>query len=115
MKRIVIPEELRDIVTHYLLTILEDEEADRFSEKSLSCISRVISAEKNYEWKRYGKGNAIRDWFLGLGMNVDFSFYDIANKMREWGFKVNEDDDDDYYAKCDLYWDILTQVVYDAA
>lgn len=118
MKAITLPRGTKAKVKQYLLNILTDEDPTRFKKITLGEIRRValdekFSSENEKHWYKYNAKNAIRDWFQGLGMNVDFTYYDIAKLMREWGYTVNEDDDDDYYDKCDLYWDILAKVVFE--
>lgn len=114
-KYVYLNSELFNTVSEYLLTALDSEDQDRFSGRTVYAIRECAISEKSYEVARSGVKNAIRDWLLGLGLSVDFTYYDIANRMREWGYTVDEDNDDDYYDKCDLYWDILTQVIYSAA
>lgn len=109
----------REMVCNYLLNILKSEDPTRFKEQTIGEIRRVALDEKysnanEKRWYHYNAKAAIRDWFQGLGMSVDFTYFDIANRMRSWGYKVNEVDDEDYYNKCDLYWDILADVVYNA-
>ena len=108
---------LNQKIAAYLLDCLKTEDEDRFSGHTIAAIKETALAEKyrNAEgYYRYNKRLAIRDWFQGLGMSVVYTYYDIANLMRNWGFSVNEDDEDDYYDKCNLYWDLLTYVVYNA-
>ena len=112
----ILPRGTKGKVKEYLLDILKDEDQIRFKKVTLGEIRRValeekFSTENERSWYRYNSKNAIRDWFQGLGMSVDYTYYDIANRMRDWGYEVNEDNDEDYYAKCDLYWDILAKVV----
>ena len=104
-----------DRARKYLKEVLADEDETRFSGKTIAAIKETALAEKYRHAERYYSYDerlAIHDWFLGLGMNVDFTYYDIANRMRSWGYEVNEDDEDDYYSKQNLYWYILTDVVY---
>lgn len=117
--RLTLPAGTRELVKKYLLFVLTSEDPTRFKENTLAEIRRVALAEKftnanEQRWYNFNAKAAIRDWFQGLGMSVAFTYYDIARKMRVWGYEVNEDDDDDYYDKCDLYWDILAKVVYEA-
>ena len=105
---------LRQKISAYLLECLEREDEDRFADYTIAAIKVTALAEKYRNAEKYYHHNerfAIKDWFQGLGMSVDFTYYDIANRMRNWGFYVNEDDEEDYYDKCDLYWDLLTYVV----
>ena len=118
MKSIILPRGTKTKVKQYLINIISDEDQTRFRNATLGEIRRVALAEKfsNASEKRYYKYNpkaAIRDWFQGLGMGVAYTYYDIANRMRLWGYDVDEEDEDDYHAKCDLYWDILAKVVYE--
>ena len=106
-----------DKIRAYLIDALKIEEEGRFGDlNSVKAIKNTALREK-YKGaeKYYGNSElaAIRDWYQGLGLSViAYSYYDIANLMREWGYEVNEDDDDDYYKKCDMYWDILAQITY---
>lgn len=110
-----VEENIKQKIVAYLLECLESEDADRFSAHTIAAIKETALAEKyryaeKYYW--YNRQLAIKDWFQGLGMSVAYTYYDIANLMRNWGFCINEDDEDDYYDKCDLYWDLLAYVVY---
>lgn len=105
-----------DKIRSYLLDALKDEELGRFENlDSIKAIKNTALKEKYYGaeiFYRYSKYNAIRDWLQGLGLSgIAFSYYDIANLMREWGYTVNENDDLDYFNKQDLYWDLLTQII----
>lgn len=118
-KEIVMPYGAKTKVKNYLLGILADEDPTRFRRETIGEIRRVALSEKfanenERRWYHYNAEAAIRDWFQGLGMSVAYTYYDIANRMRRWGYTVSEIDDDDYYDKCDLYWDILAKVVYEA-
>ena len=117
--RLTLPAGTRELVKKYLLYILRTEDSTRFKANTIAEIRRVALAEKFANenercWYNFNAKAAIRDWFQGLGMSVDFTYYEIANRMRLWGYTVSETDDDDYYDKCDLYWDILAKVVYEA-
>lgn len=118
MGKIILPKGTKSKVKKYLIDIVKDEDTSRFKKASIREIRRVALAEKfanenERRWYNYNAKHAIRDWFQGLGMSVDFTYYDIANRMRSWGFKVNEDDDNDYYRKCEMYWYILAEVVFE--
>ena len=106
---------LNQKIADYLLDCLKGEDEDRFSDYTIAAIKETALAEKYNNSKgyyRYNERLAIKDWFQSLGMNVDFTYYDIANRMRNWGFYINEDDEEDYYEKCNFYWDLLTYVVF---
>ena len=118
MKAITLPKGTKGKVKEYLINLIPNEDPSRFKKATLSEIRRVALAEKfanenEKRWYNYNAKAAIRDWFQGLGMGVEYTYYNIANRMRLWGYTVNEDDDDDYYYKCDLYWDILAKVVWE--
>lgn len=102
-------------VGDYLIECLDGEDPERFDGKTLRHIYVTALFEKRHEVERVGEKEAIKDWLQGLGMSVDYTYYDIANRMRSWGYEVSENNEDDYYEKCDLYWDILTQVIYEGA
>ena len=89
---------LNQKVTAYLLECLEGEDEDRFPVHTIAFIKEKALAEKYRYAERYYRYNerlAIKDWFQGLGMSVAFTYYDIANLMRKWGFYVNENEEDD--------------------
>lgn len=119
MKTITLPKGTKSKVTNYLLSLIQDEDPTRFRKVTLGEIRRVALAEKfanenERRWYHYNAKAAIRDWFQGLGISgVAYTYYDIANRMRLWGYTVDENNDDDYYYKCDLYWDILAKVVFE--
>lgn len=118
MGAIILPKGTRNKVEQYLINIIPNEDQTRFHKATLGEIRRVALAEKfaNSSEKRYYRYNAkaaIRDWFQGLGMGVEYTYYDIAKRMRLWGYTVDENNEDDYYDKCDLYWDILAKVVFE--
>ena len=106
-----------DKVRSYLLDLLKSEEEDRFGDlDSIKAIKNTALREKYKgaeQYYRNDKITAIRDWYQGLGLSgIAYSYHDIAYLMRGWGYTVNEDNDEEYYKKCDMFWDILAQITY---
>ena len=105
-----------DKIRAYLLDALKNEEEDRFGDlNSLRSIKETALKENYYGIEDYYKNDeyaAIKDWFQGIPLSaIACNYCEIAKIMREWGYKVDENDEEDYYKKMNLYWDVITQVV----
>ena len=68
-----------------------------------------------YRWmiQRVGKIKACREWLLGLALNVDYSYYDIEQRLKLWGILDGTESEKKLDAEIDLYWDRLASgIVY---
>ena len=66
-----------------------------------------------YGWmiERVGKIKACREWLLGLALNVDFSYYDIEQRLKLWGVIDGTEPEKKLDAELDRYWDRLGEAV----
>ena len=64
-------------------------------------------SEYGYYVSRLGLQNAVREWLLGLALNIDFSYYDIEKRLQLWGILEGKYSEKKLEKELDLYWDRL--------
>lgn len=108
--------QIAPMIREYLLSVIEDglngEELTTDQEKIAYLKDRFHS---EYQWSidRYGKLKACREWLLGLALNVDYSYYDIEQKLKEWGILDGSESEKVSDKELDQYWDRLSSgVIY---
>ena len=67
-----------------------------------------------YDWMilKVGAVKACRKWLLGLALNVDFTYYDIEQRLKLWGVIDGTESEKKLDAELDRYWDRLANAVY---
>lgn len=97
----------REVIRNYLLEVAESEE--------LSTIKDIKDKFLNeYGWAvtRLGERSACVEWLRGLGINVDYSYYDIAQLMAKW-LDESVDEAERWLDKRgdSLYWELLAREI----
>lgn len=99
------------IIKAYLLTVIADcdHELESPNDKDLIkyCKERFYS-EYGFMVARVGLQNAIREWLLGLALNVEYSYYDIEQLLLSWGVLDDKYTENKLDNELDLYWTRLS-------
>ena len=94
----------------YLLTAIasEDHELDNPTDEQLFeyAFNRYAS---EYAWNenRLSRQDNIKEWLLGLALNVDYTYYDIGLRLKEWGVLTGKETEAKQDRELDQYWDRL--------
>lgn len=106
--------QIAPMIREYILSVIEDglngEELTTDQEKIAYLKDRFYS---EYQWNidRYGKIKACREWLLGLALNVDYTYFDIEQKLKEWGVLDGFETESVVDKELDRYWDRLAGAV----
>lgn len=104
------PNYYRPLVRSYLLSVLtdEDHEIDNPTEQQLFSYAKDrFFSEYGWAVARIGLQKAIREWLLGLALNVDFSYHDIGQRLLLWGIIDGTETERQREKALDQYWDRL--------
>lgn len=102
------------VIKAYLLTVLaeQDHELENPTEQDLfKYASERFNAEYDYMIKRVGSLAACHEWLLGLALNVDYTYYDIEQLLKNWGVLDGSEDEDTLQDELDQYWYRLAAVL----
>lgn len=98
----------------YLLTVLadHDHELENPTEKELFAYAFNRYASE-YAWNenRLNRLENIKEWLLGLALNVDYTYYDIGLRLKEWGVLTGEESETKQEQELDQYWLRLASVL----
>lgn len=98
----------------YLLEVIstEDHEIENPTEKELFTYAANRYASE-YAWNenRLSRLENIKEWLLGLALNVDYTYYDIGLRLKEWGVLTGEDTEREQERELDQYWLRLASVL----
>ena len=108
--------QIQPIIRQYILDCidegLENEELTTDQEK-IKYLRDRFNFEYGWMVERVGKIKACREWLLGLALNVDFSYYDIEQRLKLWEIIDGTESEKKLDAELDLYWDRLASgIVY---
>ena len=108
--------QIQPLIRQYILNCIYEghynEELTDEQEKIKYLRDRFAS---EYSWmiQRVGKIKACREWLLGLALNVDYTYYDIEQRLKLWGIIDGTESEKKLDAELDLYWDRLaSSIVY---
>lgn len=102
-------------VRNYIQGIIQKD--DELGAKTLHEVKEIALKEVYYGAERYwrfSKRNAIKHWLTGLRLAVAFTYEGIAERMRLWGYTMDETNQYDYEEKQELYWKLLADAIYNA-
>ena len=95
--------EVKAAVKNYLVEVAQSEELNTIKD-----IKEKFISEYGWAIARLGERNACIEWLRGLGVGVDYSYYDIIQLMAEsteeaekWLDKRGDS----------LYWDLLAREI----
>lgn len=99
--------EVKAAIRNYLTEVAQSEELGTIKdikEKFINEYGRAIA--------RLGERNACIEWLRGLGVGVDYSYFDIIQLMAEWLDESTEEAEKWLDKRGDsLYWDLLTREI----
>lgn len=104
----------KPVIRSYLLDCLqsEDHNIDQPTEAQLfNYAKQRFFAEYGWQVERLGLSQAIREWLLGLAINVEYTYYDIEQKLLLWGVLSGNYSDIKREKELDLYWSRLAMVL----
>ena len=102
--------EVKAAVRSYLLEVAESEEL-----ATIKDIKDKFLNEYGWEVARLGQYNACIEWLRGLGINVDYTYYDIIQLMAEWLDESTEEAERWLDKRGDgLYWQLLAREIVNA-
>ena len=105
----------RPIVRQYVLSVLadEDHESDSPTEQQLFAYAKDrFFAEYGWQVKRLGLQPTIREWLLGLALNVEYTYYGIGLLLQSWGILKGTETDTQRDKALDQYWDRLAMALF---
>ena len=102
--------EVKAAVRSYWLEVAESEEL-----ATIKDIKDKFLNEYGWAVARLGKYNACIEWLRGLGVGVDYSYYDIIQLMAEWLDESTEEAEKWLDKRGDgLYWQLLAREIVNA-
>lgn len=99
--------EVKAAVRNYLTEVAQVEELNTVTD-----IKSEFINEYGWAIARLGEHNACIEWLKGLGVCVDYSYYDIAQLVAEWLDESTEEAGKWLDKRGDgLYWDLLAREI----
>lgn len=99
--------EVKAAVRKYLLDVAESEEL-----ATIKDLKDKFLNEYGWAIARLGERSACIEWLRGLGVGVDYSYYDIIQLMAEWLDESTEEAERWLDKRGDiLYWDLLAREI----
>ena len=96
--------EVKAAVRNYLTEVAQSED--------LCTIKDKFTNEYGWAVARLGERHACIEWLKGLGVSVDYSYYDIIQLMAEWLDESTEEAEKWLDKRGDgLYWDLLAREI----
>ena len=99
----------------YILSVVESDDFENCEyyndcsadDLKIKFLKARFYSEYGYNVSRYGLQKAVREWLLGLALNVDFNYCDIEKRLQLWGILEGKYSDKKLEKELDLYWDRL--------
>lgn len=99
--------EVKEAIKNYLAEVAEAEGLGTIKD-----IKEKFVSEYGWAIARLGERNACVEWLRGLGVSVDYSYYDIIQLMAEWLDETTEEAEKWLDKRGDaLYWDLLAREI----
>ena len=99
--------EVKTAVRNYLTEVAQSEELNTVKD-----IKDKFISEYGWAIERLGERNACVEWLKGLGISVDYSYYDIVHLMADWLDESVEDAEKWLDKRGDsLYWELLAREI----
>lgn len=98
----------------YLLFVLSDHDHGLESPTEKELFAYAADRYFNeYAWNesRLNRLDNIREWLLGLALNVDYTYYDIDLRLRDWGVLKGDEKETKQDQELDQYWLRLASVL----
>ncbi len=94
----------------YLLTVIaeEDHELENPTEEQLfEYAFNRYAGEYAWNENRLSRQDNIKEWLLGLALNVEYTYYEIEKLLLSWGVLSGNDTEAKTAKEIDQYWDRL--------
>lgn len=94
----------------YLLSVLatQDHELENPTDEQLFeyAFNRYVS---EYAWNEnhLSRQDNVKEWLLGLALNVEYTYYDIEQLLLSWGVLVGHETEAKIDKELNMYWDRL--------
>ena len=101
-------------ITSYILECLSDEDhgLDNPTDTQLwAYVNNRFMSEYGYLVGRVGLQNAIREWLMGLAINVDYTYCDIEQRLKDWGVLSGNESENKLDKEVDLDWSRQASVI----
>lgn len=98
----------------YLLEVLatEDHELENpTSEQLFSYAANRYASEYAWNENRLSRQENVKEWLLGLALNVDYTYYDIGLRLKEWGVLTGNESEAKQDKELEQYWLRLASVL----
>ena len=99
--------EVKEAVKNYLVEVAQSEELSTIKD-----IKQKFISEYGWAIARLGERTACIEWLRGLGVGVDYIYYDIIQLMAVWLDESTEEAEKWLDKRGDiLYWDLLAREI----
>ncbi len=105
----------RPLVKDYVLSVLADEDhgIENPTEQQLFAYAKDrFFSEYGWSVARIGLQKSIREWLLGLAINIEYTYYDIGLKLTQWGILDGTETENQRDKALDQYWDRVAMVLF---
>ena len=101
--------ELDRTVKQYILScISEDSEGNQYNIiDSIEHVKTRFESEYNHEIQRKGYQNAMREWLMGLALNIEFMNYEILKLAVKWDSIPDNYTEKQAEKILDNYWNFM--------
>jgi hypothetical protein len=97
----------RPLVRSYVLSVLADHDHNLENPTD----DQLFSYAKDRFFAEYGWQAAIREWLLGLALNIEYTYYDIGLLLQSWGILKGAETERQREKALDQYWDRIAVVL----
>lgn len=94
----------------YLLTVIADEDHELESPTDEQLFEYAFNRyASEYAWNenRLSRQDNIKEWLMGLALNVDYTYYDIGLRLEEWGVLTGHETEAKRDRELEQYWNRL--------
>ena len=105
----------KPLVRSYVLSVLSDEDhnIDQPTEQQLFTYAKDrFFSEYGWAVKRLGLQGAIKEWLLGLAIGIDYTYFDIEQRLKSWGIVNGNETEKQLDKKLEQYWDRVAMALY---
>ena len=106
--------EIQPMIRQYILECIDEglEGEDLTTDQAkIKYLRDRFNSEYGWMIQRVGTVKACREWLLGLALMVDYTYYDIEQRLKLWGIIDGTESEKKLDAELDRYWDRLASAV----
>jgi hypothetical protein len=104
----------RPLVKSYVLSVLADHDhnlENPTDDQLFAYAKDRFFSEYGWQVKRIGLQPAIREWLLGLALNIEYTYYDIGLLLQSWGILKGTETEGQREKALGQYWDRVAVVL----